>query len=334
MLDVLSIGTATRDVFLTSTSFKVLKDPKHLEKIGFPKGEAACMALGSKLEVGMPVFTTGGGAANSAVSFARQGLRTGAIIKVGEDDSGEAVIESLKNEGVKVFASRSKNDGTAYSTVLITEGGERTILVYRGAGEDVRDRDIPAAALQAKWAYISPGNIPNSVMQKCFATLKKNKTKIAFNPSMAYIKHPGTLKPLLKQADVVFLNREEAALLTDLPYHKGTKILQTFFDMVENGIAVMTEDKNGATACDGNYFYRAGVFPGTKPVDETGAGDAFGAGFVAGLIEKGEVLYALRLASANAASIVESVGASTGALTKKGFKSLRWNEISLDIEER
>lgn len=334
MLDVLTIGTATRDVFLTSKGFRVLKDPKHLEKIGFPKGEAACVALGSKIEVDSPVFTTGGGAANAAVTFARQGFKTAAIIKVGEDDAGDSVISGLKKEGVKVIAARSKKHGTAYSTVLITEGGERTILVYRGAGEDITERELSLGNMKARFAYISPGNIPMAAMQKLVSTLRKQGTKVAFNPSRAYLAHPGTLKAILKNTDIVFVNREEASLLTGIPYRKEAKIVSEFFNLIEDGIAVITEDKDGAIACDGGYVYRAATFDDVRPIDATGAGDAFGAGFVAGLLEKDDILYALRLASANAASVISELGGAEGALTKKAFRSSRWAELPLDIEER
>jgi sugar/nucleoside kinase (ribokinase family) len=333
MFDVVTIGTATRDVFLTSTAFKVLKDPKHLQKIGFPKGEAACMALGSKIEVREPIFTTGGGAANAAVSFARQGLKTAAIIKVGEDDAGSSVLENLKREGVKTLATRSKKGPTAYSTVLITEGGERTILVYR-AEDELFERDIPFNSFSARWAYCSPGNISFPLMQKIIIALKKKGIKLALNPSQSYLAHPNSLKPILRHADAVILNQEEAAKLTGVPYAKEAKILEAFFAMVENGVALMTQDVRGAIACDGGYIYRVGAFSNVKAIDETGAGDAFAAGFIAGLTETDDMLYALRLAAANAASVVEHVGATTGALTPRQFKSPRWAEISLDIEER
>lgn len=333
MFDVVTIGTATRDVFLTSTAFKVLKDLKHLQKIGFPKGEATCMALGSKIEVREPVFTTGGGAANAAVSFARQGLKTAAVIKVAEDDAGSSVLESLKREGIKIFATRSKKNATACSTVLVTEGGERTILVYRGEGE-LQERDIPFASFSARWVYCSPGNISFPLMLKIIVALKKKGIKIALNPPQTYLEHLNSLKPILKQVDAVILNQEEAAKLTGVPYAKETKILETFSAIVENGIALMTQDVRGAMASGGGYVYRVGAFSKVKEVDATGAGDAFGAGFIAGLVETDDMLYALRLAAANAASVVEHVGATTGALTVRQFKSARWAEVSLDIEER
>ena len=83
------------------------------------------------------------------------------------------------------------------------------------------------------------------------------------------------------------------------------------------------------------------MFKEKKLVDRTGAGDAFGSGFVAGLIRSGEecekgdidpenISYALRLATANAASVVEVIGASEGALSRKGFDDgRRWSRLKM-----
>src|SRR3989344_4010604 len=110
MFDVITIGTVTRDVFLTSPLFKVLRDQAHLEKIGFKTGEAECFALGSKIEVKKPVMTIGGGAANAAVTFSRQGFRTAAVLKIGDDESGDAIIKHLKKEKVAPLAVRDKKE--------------------------------------------------------------------------------------------------------------------------------------------------------------------------------------------------------------------------------
>ena len=78
-------------------------------------------------------------------------------------------------------------------------------------------------------------------------------------------------------------------------------------------------------------------------VDRTGAGDAFGSGFVAGLMRHKEeckkglcshlaVEYAIRLGSANATSMVESIGAKSGILTQKEFeKDHRWQKLSIKV---
>lgn len=332
MFDVVTIGTATRDVFLRSPLFKVLRDPDHLKKIGFVSGEAECFALGSKLEVGKPVFATGGGAINAAVTFRKQGFSVAAVGKVGDDDSGAAVLNDLKKEGIRPFLSVDKNEGTGHSTVLLTEGGERTILVYRGAAEKLVKRDIPFSKLKTKWVYIAPGKMPATVLEEVALHFKKQGASIAINPSRFYLEHEGErLRKMLKFFDVVFVNREEASYLTGVPYEHERKIFKKFDELIK-GIAVVTDGARGAKVSDGRYLYSAGIFKEKKLVDRTGAGDAFASGFVAGLIQKQDVTYALRLASANATANVEAIGAHGGVLSKNDFKNRRWNYLDLGVE--
>jgi len=173
--DIITIGTATRDVFLTSPLFKVLRDKKHLGKIGFKTGEAQCFALGSKIEIGKPTLATGGGATNAAVAFSRQGFKTAALVKIGDDSAGKDILNELKKEKINVFSPKPEN-GTAYSTILLAPGGERTILVYRGVSEDLTIKEIPFSKLKSRWAYISSGKISFNVIEKIFNHFHKNKT--------------------------------------------------------------------------------------------------------------------------------------------------------------
>lgn len=332
MFDVITIGTATRDIFLRSSLFKTLHDPKHLEKLGFKTGEAECFALGSKLEVEKPVFTVGGGAANAAVTFARQGLKTAALIKIGDDALGKEIVRGLKEEKITPLPMVDKKEGTSYSTILLTPQGERTILVYRGASEDLEKKEVPFRKLKAKWAYIAPGGINFLLMQEIVMHLKRQGTQIAMNPSKNYLKLGAErLKGLLKWLDVVIMNREEASLLTGMRYENERGIFKKFDGLID-GIAVMTDGPNGSKVSDGSYLYSAGIFREKKLVDRTGAGDAFGSGFVAGFIERNDIHYALRLATANAASKVEQIGAQTGLLHKKDLNQSRFKYLDLDVE--
>jgi len=332
MYDVLTIGTATRDIFLTGKAFRVLKDPEHLKKIGFATGEAECFALGSKIEVEAPVFTIGGGAANAAVTFSRQGFKTAAFMKAGIDQEAEAIRETLKREKIAPLLARDKKQGTAYSTILLTASGERTILVYRGASSDLRAQDIPSQKLRAKWAYLAPGATPFPLIEEIVRRLGEHKTKIALNPSKHYLEGKGErLRPLLKKLAVTIVNREEASRLTGVSYENVRGIFKKFDELVP-GIAVMTDGPRGAVVSDGRYLYRAGTFKERALVDRTGAGDAFGSGFVAGLIERNDITYALRLAAANATSVVEQIGAQPGILRQKEFRNKRWQYLNLDVE--
>lgn len=343
--DVITLGTATRDVFLESDSFRVLKDPAHLKKIGFPTGEAQCFGLGAKVEVRKPVFTIGGGAANSAVTFARQNLRTAAIVKVGDDAHGSSILEALRSEDVSVFPLRDKKEGTAYSVILLSPTGERTILTYRGASNDIGKSEIPFSKLSARWLYVVPGGIPLDTIRAAIVYAKKAGMRIAMNPSRAYIERGAKkLMPFLNALDAVFLNREEAVYLTGSDYNAEHAIFRKLDRMV-SGIAVMTDGPHGVVVSDGAHLYRAGVYKEKRITDRTGAGDAFASGFVAALAattrmnaEKGKVISsdviqrAVRLGSANATSVVEYIGAQEGVLTKYAFEhENRWKNLSVRI---
>ncbi len=99
ILDVITIGSATRDVFLKSEGFEIRK---HSDS---PTGVEQCFPLGSKIDVGQVVFTTGGGGTNAAVTFSRQGLKTGCVGVVGNDFNGKELINELTREKVKPFFS-------------------------------------------------------------------------------------------------------------------------------------------------------------------------------------------------------------------------------------
>lgn len=340
MYDIITIGTATRDVFLKSPLFKPIQDPHFTPAAGFPSGEAECFSLGAKIEIGAPVLTTGGGSGNAAVTFARQGFNAAAIISVGKDEHGKAVIADLKKEKVHPVVSYAKDLQTSYSTILLSDIGERTILVYRGAS-DYMGR-VSSAHLKAKWAYIVPGAIPLPRMKALIERFKAEGMMIAMNPSGHYIKLGAeALRQIFADLCVVIMNREEAASLTKLPFDDEKGIFKKLDEMVP-GISVMTDGPRGVTVSDGKTLYKAGIFKEKELVDRTGAGDAFGSGFVSGLVHKamrgngrlecggGDIKEAIRLASANATSVVEYIGAKAGILTKGQFESdSRWRGFDI-----
>ena len=341
MFDIITIGTATRDVFLTSKLFKVINDPKHLKKIGILTGEAECFALGSKIEIEKPIFTTGGGAANAAVTFARQELKTASLMKLGKDSEAESLLKELKKEKVFSLPIYDNASNTAYSVVLLAPSGERTILVYRGASKDLKISEIPFNKIKSRWAYISPGNIPFPTLLKIYSHLEKQNTLIAINPSKYLIEMGiSKLKPILSKSKVVILNREEASYLTKTKYQNEKEIFKRL-DKAVLGIAVMTDGPKGVIVSDGKKIYQAGIFKNKKVVDRTGAGDSFGSGFVSGLIRRKErcdknkcaptnIAYAIRLGTANATSNLEKIGATEGLLTKSDFeKNPRWRALKI-----
>lgn len=341
MFDVLTIGTATRDVFLRSPLFRVVNDPGRLRKLGFPTGEAQCFAMGAKIQVEAPVLTVGGGAANAAVTFARQGFKTGAVLGIGRDANGAAALAGLQGDKVKTFPIYDPEQMTGYSVILLSPDGERTILHYRGASRKVKGTEALFRKIRSRWVYISPGGIPLSAMLKIVKHFRRNGVKIAINPSNEYLKlGMRKLAPLLSSMDMVLLDREEAAYLTGVTYGDDRGIFRKF-DRLVKGFAVMTDGPRGVTVSDGKIMYCAGIFKEKIIADRTGAGDAFGSGFVAGLIRwqaasgkrqafsETAIKYAIRLGSANATSVVELIGAQTGILRRTEFGNRRWRNLPI-----
>lgn len=334
MFDVITIGTATQDVYLLGKSFRVVNDPHFSEKLGFVEHEGICFTLGGKLEVDDVIMATGGGATNAAVTFSRQGFHTACIAKIGADIPGQAIEDELGQERIASFLAKDKSDRTAYSTLLLTPEGERTILVYRGASEHLSGKDVPWQKLNARWAYFASGGISFPLLQKLVSHLHRRGTKIAINPGKAQLAIGlAKLRPILRKTDVCILNREEAAALAKVPYRKERKIFDVL-DRAVRGILVVTDGPRGSKISDGKMRLTAGTFKERRVADRTGAGDAFGSGFVAGLMRRpGDYRYALRLASANSTSNIETIGAKTGILTKAEFgRNRRWDALKIMVQ--
>lgn len=338
MFDVITIGTATRDVFVKSEAFRILTDAR------FSTGKAECLTLGSKIDVENLLFATGGGATNTAVTFARQGFKVACLCRLGEDSGGQDVIEELEKEGITAeLIIRDKKNITAYSIILSSISGERTILVYRGASKYFKKNEVPWQQLKAKWFYLTHLSADSAeIFMPLLDFAKENGIKVAVNPGESQIKlGKESWKEILKKIDLIILNREEAGELTGVDYKDINNIFKTF-DGLMGGITVMTDGPNGVWVSDGKIIYKSGIYKEKKVVDRTGAGDAFGSGFLAGLLRKsGEgaeifspeaIEYAIRLGSANATSVVEHIGAKNIILTQEDFEDKRWENLEIKRE--
>jgi len=91
MYDVITIGSVTQDIFLKTGNLKNLENEDCLKKLDFVGRKVKCFAVGDKVEVDDLMVEFGGGGANTAASFARQGFKTGAII-TNKTKFGSAII--------------------------------------------------------------------------------------------------------------------------------------------------------------------------------------------------------------------------------------------------
>ncbi len=322
--DVISLGTATLDVFLRSPEMQIEKEAD---------GKDICVRYGAKLEVNEIHFETGGGGTNTAITFARQGLKTAAVAQIGEDFAGQKVITDLKREGVVTsFLDVRKEIFTDYSTILWAADGGRTILIYRGKTR-LEEEGIAWDKMRAHWFYVASleGNL--GILKRIIRDLvPRYQSKIAWNPGNRELAMKEELRKLLPAITVLNLNKEEMMALLGTREKDIKKILKKA-QLLPCPLIVITDEWKGAYLWEkaSETWWHSGIFEEAPRFETTGAGDSFGSGFVTGLIKGWGLLDCLYLATANASSVVAKVGAKEGILTEKDLAS--WPKEKLKIEK-
>jgi len=318
MYDIVSIGNATQDVFVRIHP----KGPIHADKLSIKRG--------SKIEVLSLERRTGGGATNTAVAFARLGLRTGISAVLGKDEAAAAVMKELKEEKVNTkMVSYLKDVGTAYS-VILTGFGDRIVLHYCGATCEVDYKgDLKWNELKkAKRFYVSSLHATPDNLKRIVDFARNNKIWVALNPGGVELGYGlKRLEGVLKQVDLLFLNEEEAQLLTGRGnYKRAFKELSKYVPLV-----VITRGQKGAAACDGKKIYKIGTIK-VRKLDTTGAGDAFNSAFTAAIAQGLGIEEALRWGVANSHSVLGHIGTKNILLTRAGIKKFWDNASKKDAE--
>jgi len=325
MFDIITFGSATIDTFLKLED----KDYSILKKSKFTTEKTFCMPLGTKLLIKDSKIFSGGGGTNTACTFSKQGLEVSYVGKVGNDKNGEHVIEELKRFKVETgFIKKDKKEVTAFSIILSTSVGERTALVHRGACHFMRKNDIPWNKIKkVKWFYLGPLSGGTSKLFKPLVNFaKKNNIKVAANLGNSQINlDKKILNPILSNLDVLILNKEEASLLAKISGKYEKKIMKKLC-LLCKGIVVVTKGKQGSIVSDGKYIFEAGI-PPILAKEATGAGDAYGSGFLSGLLKKNSIEYAIELATANSTNCTQKIGAKNGLLQKNKWG--RWPKVKV-----
>lgn len=328
MCDVITIGSATMDVFVESDDANIVSvytKNKKSEFMSYP--------YGAKVEITDFASKVGGGGVNTAVNFANLGYKTSAIFKIGDDIYSKGILESFKDKNVDLSnIIQDKKVSTGFSIILVSFQGDRTVLAHRGANAQIKKSDINFDAIKkAKLLYIAPMNGDSTKVLDDIANFASdNNVYVCFNAGSTSIKKGfNYLKKILDNANIVVMNKEEASLATQIQVRPDTRdekysdclihpdIKEMFkkLKVRDYQIIVITDGGRGAYAYDGHKFYFCPVFDG--PVVSTlGAGDAFASTFCAALDRnKLNIGKALMYASVNSAGVVSEFGATQGLLT-------------------
>lgn len=309
MAKILSIGSALNDIYLID------HDDLRPTEIG---GESIFgkILVGGKVDIDKLSYEVGGGGVNSAISFARHGHEGVILANIAHDTAGDAILNILDKEGVDTsYMEYSKEHATGSSVILLdSRGGERTILTYRGASAGF-DNFNPSILDEIKpdWLYITTMRGDLDTLEKFLKKAHELKIKVMFNPGVKELEKNEKILSLLKFINVLLVNKSEASklvpggLLEELLYH-----LKNYCETV-----IITDGAMGGIATDGIDTYRFGIYEDVKVKDATGAGDAFGSGFLAALSKNQSFKQSLIFASANSTAVIKKIGANRGILSEK-----------------
>ncbi len=307
-MKILGIGNAIVDVIckveddflsnnnLTKSTMKLIFDDKEFKN------------LLSSLKIEKTV--SGGSVANSIVGLSQLGNKVGFIGKVSEDELGSKYEEGLKQENVKYFYSKKKEElPTGTCLILVTPDSERTMCTFLGTAGKINQNDVSTDAIKQSEIILLEGYLwDEGDPKKAFDKAIQNANKVAMSLSDQFCvdRHKPHFLDLVKnKLDITFANEQEIMSLIDAKsFDEVINFSKSLGKMI-----VLTRGERGAVAINKNEVVECGIRQGLKIVDLTGAGDLFAAGFLHGHVNNMSLKDSLDKGTEMSSKVIQQIGA-------------------------
>ena len=245
----------------------------------------------------------GGSAANTIVSLARMGFSTKFIGKVGQDDEGDFLLEQLGSVQTDLI-QRGGRSGVCL--VILDRHSDRFLFVRGNANNTLVTHDLdPVALREASWIHLTSftGDPPFEAQKDLLDRLAPS-VKVSMDPGEIYA-HKGLdkIQPLIRRSTVLFVTENEIEILMGGCLSSGAE------GLLEMGpsIVVCKRGLKGSRVFTEQEDFEVPALP-VKVVDNTGAGDVYDAGFLAGLFLGKSLVESARFAAALASKSVAGYG--------------------------
>ena len=307
-MKILGIGNAIVDVICKVEDDFITKNEltKSTMKLIFDESEFKKLLSNLKIEK----TVSGGSVANSIVGLSQLGNEVGFIGKVNDDELGSKYEDGLKQENVKYFYSKKKEDlPTGTCLILVTPDSERTMCTFLGTAGKINENDVNSNAIKQSEIILLEGYLwdegePKKAFEK--AILSANKVAMSLSDQFCVDRHkPHFLELVKNKLNITFANEQEIMSLIDA---KSFDEVISFSKSLGK-IIVLTRGEKGAVAINGNEVVECGVKQGLKIVDLTGAGDLFAAGFLHGYINNLSLKESLDKGTEMSSKIIQTIGA-------------------------
>jgi len=264
----------------------------------------------------------GGSGCNVLKSLSALGANAGYISKVGNDKMGTMMREALLSRQTQPYLGVSENYCTGEVLCLVTPDGERTMRGFLGATLDLNEKDIPDLS-DCHHMHVEGYNVYDKPLtEAAFKAAKKAGLSISFDlGSFELVKNNRDylIEVISKYVDICFANEEESTMLfeVDCPREALNKLSELC------SVAVVTLGKEGCIVKqhDDSFHYPA-VNRIIKPVDTTGAGDLFCAGFLYGFLHGHSLETAAKLGSMAGFHVIQSLTTELSDEVWRDIKSI------------
>jgi sugar/nucleoside kinase (ribokinase family) len=260
---------------------------------------------------------TGGCAANTGIGLAKLGVKTAVIGKVGADGFGDFIVHRLAANRIEIDGvARDADAATSATMVLVHADGERSFLHYYGANATLSRSDIALRLVkQSKVVHIAGAFLMSSLDgEPCADVLREARQAgvittfdTAWDVTGAWMDKIGCC---LKYIDYCLPSYEEARMLAG-GREAPEEIARVLLDAGVKVVGLKMGERGAYIRSAEGDEIRLPALP-VEAVDALGAGDAFVAGFLTGIVRDWDLERSARFANAVGACCVTALGATTG----------------------
>lgn len=306
MKKVLGMGNALVDILVK------ISDDQLLEKFELPKGsmqlvdKAKSQQLIEALSHLKYEIASGGSAANTINGLANLGIPCGYIGKIHDDKMGETFSKDMTAKGIEAILFNGSQD-TGIATTLISEDSERTFATFLGAAVELTPEDLKEEYFAGYDYFHIEGYLVQNheLIEVAVKLAKKSGVKVSIDLASYNVVEDNLefLKKLVSEyVDIVFANEEESKSFTG---KEPEAALADIAEMCE--ISVVKVGAQGSLVMTENEKVSVGVIK-ANPIDTTGAGDLYAAGFLYGLANELPLEKCAKLGSLLGGNVIEVIG--------------------------
>ena len=312
-LDIISVGSAGFDIFISG---------KDIRPSQFASDGTLELQDNNSYDIEHSVYEAGGTGLNAAITFARQGIKTGCIARTGKDHLANQIKIIAKHEELEseLLVSNPEHH-TDMNIHMVTERSHEIKLDYQNSANSLKASDIRFPELSARLVYLA--ELPTDLrLYKFFENWAKIKgAQLALNLSSSKGYKRSHLNFVLSSVDRIMMPMYFASELFG-GVSDPAELTRQLIALGTKSVLLYDVNKE-AYAYEDSTLYSCGQYKNINALDFTGAEDVFSASYTASVFQQKSVAEALTFASANACSVLEVFGARAGILKKPALRTIK-----------